>query len=139
MTNSETIEKLNEALNQLIDAYEILQDKNTSLENEIKQKNDNINDLESKLNDANGHTEVQSNKMDGMLNRIQSLLTVSNSNYKNESLNENLNENDSDDEIDLTINEEDTKENNNNNDLLKNNNKIDLGRMESLLNGLNTK
>ena len=79
MTNSETIEKLNEALGQLIDAYKILKDKNEELENNIKDKDIIINDLENKLDDISGSTKVQSTKMDGMLNRIQTLLTTSKS------------------------------------------------------------
>ena len=154
MTNSETIEKLNSALTQLIDAYEILQDKNRDLENEIKQKNENIYNLENKLSDANGHTEVQSNKMDSMLSRIQNLLK-SDSKIEDEKeviqnsiFNQN---NDDDEEIDLKIETETKTETKSetlkeeksilekDNKSYSNNNKIDLGRMESLLNGLNSK
>jgi len=154
MTNNETIEKLNSALTQLIDAYEILQDKNKDLENEIKQKNENIYNLENKLSDANGHTEVQSNKMDSMLSRIQNLLK-SDSKIEDEKeviqnsiFNQN---NDDDEEIDLKIETETKTETKSetlkeeksilekDNKSYSNNNKIDLGRMESLLNGLNSK
>jgi len=131
MTNEQTIEKLNDALTQLIEAYEILLEKNDNLKNEIEVKNDNINDLENRLNELNGSTEVQSSKMDGMLNRIQSLLGSSDNNTENTAKEE---------EIDLRIEpgldflDDEEKE-----DSKSNENKIDLGRMESLLNGLNTK
>jgi len=137
MTNEQTIEKLNDALTQLIEAYEILLEKNDNLKNEIEVKSDNINDLENKLSDLNGTTEVQSNKMDGMLNRIQSLLGSPSDTTKEIS-------DEKEEEIDLRIQSEsdlepeldflDEKEEDNSNE-----SKIDLGRMESLLNGLNTK
>jgi len=135
MTNSETIEKLNEALTQLIGAYEVIQNKNSNLENDIKLKNNIINDLEDKLSDINGDTAVQSNKMDSMLNRIQSLLTpaeTSSPSVEEEKI-EDITE-DSILDLDLSIQDNDEKEKEN-----ENSNKIDLGRMESLLNGLNTK
>ena len=132
MTNEQTIEKLNDALTRLIDAYEVLLEKNDNLKKDIESKNDNINDLENKLNDLNGTTEVQSNKMDGMLNRIQSLLGSSDDDFKDTVTQK-------EDEIDLRIEPELDFLDDDKNDDKSNENKIDLGRMESLLNGLNTK
>jgi len=133
MTNEQTIEKLNDALTQLIEAYEVLLEKNDNLKKEIEVKSENINDLENKLNDLNGTTEVQSTKMDGMLSRIQVLLGAS-----TDSSASNIIEEEKEEEIDLRIDSQldflDEKE-----DDKSNENKIDLGRMESLLNGLNTK
>jgi chromosome segregation ATPase len=139
MTNSETIEKLNDALNKLIDAYKVLLEKNNSLENDIKQKNESIHNLEERLNELNGNTEVQSTKMDGMLNKIQSLLTT---NTISTDEKEVLANNDKlfDVDIDLKISDDSNEiEETTNNTSDNNENKIDLGRMESLLNGLNTK
>jgi hypothetical protein len=140
MTNSETIEKLNGALTQLIDAYEVLLQKNSSLADEIKQKNENINHLENRLNEANGDTKEQSTKMDLMLNKIQSLnLTKDITTPTKDKLFE--------DEIDLKIGDDisDDVEDNTQDDEesliveskeeTSNNNTVDLGRMESLLNG----
>jgi uncharacterized coiled-coil protein SlyX len=129
MTNEQTIEKLNDALTQLIEAYEVLLEKNDNLKKEIEVKNDNINDLENKLNELNGTTEVQSSKMDGMLNRIQSLLGSS----------DNTTSTSKEEEIDLRIEPELDFLDEDKNEDKSNENKIDLGRMESLLNGLNTK
>jgi len=136
MTNSETIEKLNEALTQLIGAYEVIQDKNNNLQNDIKSKDEIINDLEGRLSELNGDTEVQSTKMDSMLTRIQSLLTPDEQtiSVKEEKIDDLV----EDSILDLDLNVEDINISIDNEDN-KNNNKIDLGRMESLLNGLNTK
>jgi len=73
------IEKLNEGLIQLIEAYEILQGKNEILEDEIKDLNAKNTDLEYKLSDFNNNNEEQDTKMDGMLNKIQNLLQVNTS------------------------------------------------------------
>jgi uncharacterized protein YoxC len=134
MTNEQTIEKLNDALNQLIEAYEVLLDKNNNLKKDIEVKNEIISDLEAKLDEVNGTTEVQSTKMDGMLSRIQSLLGSSDTSFSKTTDTQ-------EDEIDLRIepgldfNDENEVEDTSS----SNENKIDLGRMESLLNGLNTK
>ncbi len=132
MTNEQTIEKLNDALTQLIEAYEILVDKNDKLKKDIEVKNEIISDLENKLDEINGTTEVQSTKMDGMLSRIQSLLSTSDTEVSKKE--------DEEDEIDLRIEPGlDFNNESKNEDVKSNENKIDLGRMESLLNGLNTK
>jgi uncharacterized coiled-coil protein SlyX len=133
MTNEQTIEKLNDALTQLIEAYEILVDKNDKLKKDIEVKNEIISDLENKLDEINGTTEVQSTKMDGMLSRIQSLLSTSDTEVSSK-------KDDEEDEIDLRIEPGlDFNNESKNDDGKSNENKIDLGRMESLLNGLNTK
>jgi len=133
MTNEQTIEKLNDALTQLIEAYEILLGKNDNLKKDIDNKNEIIIDLENRLDEINGSTEVQSTKMDGMLSRIQSLLSTSDKDEIKEE--PKLIE---EDEIDLRI-EPGLDFNTEEKDGQSNENKIDLGRMESLLNGLNSK
>jgi len=133
MTNEQTIEKLNDALTQLIEAYEILLGKNDNLKKDIENKNEIISDLESKLEEINGSSEVQSTKMDGMLSRIQSLLSTSDKDISKEEV--KIVE---EDEIDLRI-EPGLDFNTDDNAGQSNENKIDLGRMESLLNGLNSK
>jgi NACalpha-BTF3-like transcription factor len=135
MTNSETIEKLNEALGQLIEAYENIKIQNEILENNIKSKDIMIYDLENKLDGISGTTKVQSTKMDTMLNKIQMLLATPKDKVvpdiirERDTNNEKANQEDLfDEDIDLTINNTNSPSN-----------KIDLGRMESLLNGLNAR
>jgi len=140
MTNEQTIEKLNDALTQLIEAYEILLGKNDDLKKDINDKNEIISDLESRLDEINGSTEVQSTKMDGMLSRIQSLLSTS----EKEDVTKEQSKPVEEDEIDLRIEpgldfNTDVNNDSDDKDGQSNENKIDLGRMESLLNGLNSK
>jgi len=140
MTNEQTIEKLNDALTQLIEAYEILLGKNDDLKNDINDKNEIISDLEGRLDEINGSTEVQSTKMDGMLSRIQSLLSTSDKEDVSKEKEESVQE----DDIDLRIEpgldfNTDVNSDSDEKDGQSNENKIDLGRMESLLNGLNSK
>jgi chromosome segregation ATPase len=76
-----TIEKLSEAITQLMDAYEKLQDKH----NILKEDNHNLNDkiskledekinLESNINNLSAKKEQQSSKMSTMLDKIESIL-----------------------------------------------------------------
>jgi chromosome segregation ATPase len=141
MTNSQTIEKLNEGLIQLIDAYEILQGKNEKLEDEIKDLNAKNTDLEYKLSDFNNNNEEQDTKMDGMLNKIQNLLQVNTSELTNsndkvaesENPKESEDHDESSEESILNVNNDSEA------DDAESTSKIDLGRMESLLNGLNNR
>ena len=142
MTNTQTIEKLNEALTQLIAAYEILQSENKALEdekveilfsneklqNEIDDLNNEKLNLEGKVSDYDSTNDIQSNKMDGMLNKIQNLLQASSSKK------ETIEETEEFESLESSIEEE-----NNNVAPKESSSKIDLGRMESLLNGLGNK
>jgi hypothetical protein len=148
MTNTQTIEKLNDGLVQLIDAYEILQATNEDLEENIKDLTAKNADLEYKLSDFNSSNEVQTTKMDGMLNKIQTLLkpsstetnaniTVEDKNEEDEEINNDTNivpQKDTASILDIKLDNptDDIK------DEFKQEatSKIDLGRMESLLNGL---
>ena len=77
-----TIEKLSEAITQLMDAYEqlqnkynILEDDNHNLKDKIsKLEDENIN-LESKIDTLSNKKEQQSSKMSTMLGKIESILT----------------------------------------------------------------
>jgi len=84
MSDTQTIEKLNEALTQLIEAYKDLQDKNKTLEKNLTEANEKINeleaknkDLEYKISDFSSNRTEQDSKMGGMLSKIQSLLKTS--------------------------------------------------------------
>ncbi|MBI3873589.1 MAG: hypothetical protein HY307_00980 [Arcobacter sp.] len=131
MTNQETIEKLNDALNHLIDAYEALQLKNDETNEKLTEQIAKNRELEFQLSDVNTTIDKRENKMDGMLNKIHKLLSSpktdmadSSSEYKEE-FNDSIYSSGSILDIKLDNKVEDKA------------NKIDLGRMESLLNGLN--
>ncbi|MCI0500686.1 MAG: hypothetical protein L0Y61_02925 [Epsilonproteobacteria bacterium] len=132
MTNQETIEKLNDALNQLIDAYEALQLKNNETIQKLETQISKNKELEFQLSDLNIVTDKQENKMDGMLSKIQKLL----SNPKTDILDSSsghtngFNNNLSDSILDIKLDKND-------NVIEEKTTKIDFGRMESLLNGLN--
>ncbi len=141
MTNQETIAKLNEALNTLIKAYEQLQNENILLEEKIsnleKEKNELENknrNLENNVIELNDSTEKQNNNINSMLNKIESLLDNKkekapiDSSYKKEN-----NEVVEDDEL----LEEKNLDKNYSSQTTTNENKIDLNRMASLLNGFN--
>ena len=136
MTNTQTIEKLNEALNQLIDAYETLQGKNNDLQDEIESLKNEKLDLEYKVTNFSSDNEVQEIKIDGMLNKIKGLLKPTNIEINDNITNENIEskEEEEDSIFDIKLDEP-----NENDDNKESTTKIDLGRMESLLNGLNNR
>jgi DNA-directed RNA polymerase specialized sigma54-like protein len=160
MTNEETIEKLNDGLIQLIDAYEILQLQNQELEEELEQEKAKNADLEYKLSDFNNNSEVQATKMDGMLSKIKRLLDTSSSvssepepqvEIKEEEPEvENIEFGNTIENTELKLDFEEEKEpqesildikleDNSSNNYPSTNKKVDLGRMEKLLNGLNNR
>ncbi len=150
MTNTQTIEKLNEGLIQLIEAYEILQEKNTKLEEETNSiKAQNV-DLEYKLSDFSNNNDAQTSKMDGMLSKIQTLLKPSFTAPIVEEVAEEVVAEEETFDLDISVEQSesildikldnDTDSNSIKDDFnQESTNKIDLGRMESLLNGLNNR
>ena len=163
MTNEETIEKLNDGLVQLIDAYETLQLQKQELEEELAKEKEKNKELEFKLSDFNSTSEVQASKMDSMLGKIKRLLdspiSTSNSDKEEtsieeepESFNDNSFENSIDSselklDFDNHSDEEDKKEDSlldikieeDEEKPFESHKKVDLGRMEKLLNGLNNR
>ncbi len=134
MTNQETIEKLNDALNQLIDAYEVLQLKHQETVEKLETQIAKNKDLEFQLSDLNTVTDKQENKMDGMLSKIQKLLSSPKSGDVLDSSKEytdGFNNSIPDSILDIKL---DGKESDK---VEEKATKIDFGRMESLLNGLN--
>ncbi|RXJ98337.1 hypothetical protein CRU98_09865 [Arcobacter sp. CECT 8986] len=153
MTNQETITKLNEALNTLIKAYEELQNENTLLEQNIKNLEEDKKNLEAKVknleetkrnlednvNELNDSTEKQNTNINSMLGKIESLLgnkkekplaniEIKDKNQKSSghsSLSEILEE-----ELEHSSSSDFNSDG-------SNENKIDLNRMASLLNGFN--
>lgn len=140
MTNQETIEKLNDALNTLIDAYEALQGKYNETNEKLNELIAKNRELEFQLSDVNTTIDKRDNKMDGMLTKIHKLLSSPKNDVTTDtkvSLLDNDKDSDSQDEDNifsngsiLDIKLDESKANDNST-------KLDLGRMESLLNGLN--
>ena len=183
MTNAETISKLNNALNTLINAYEELQDENKNLKNRINELEDEVLDLESakenleltkkdleqKVSNLSENTQQDNSNISSMLGKIESLLNSSSDSNKEIELKPNENRsrdfdksNDyskdhhyfnksSNDLDDIKLNDSATDKkdddalNSFENLSIKveekkdesNENKIDLNRMASLLNGFN--
>ncbi len=137
MTNQETIEKLNEALNQLIDAYEVLQLKHQETVEKLEVQITKNKELEFKLSDLSTETDQKENKMDGMLSKIQKLLSTSKSNDgidASKEFSDGFDKNIPDSILDIKL---DSKEDKVEEKTEEKATKIDFGRMESLLNGLN--
>ena len=143
MQDNGTVAQLSKALNQLLDAYEILQEEAKNLNEENTILKEEIDDLElrnrgldSRLCALNDTTKHNSNEMDTMLGRIENILG---SKGQEEVIEKNI-ESIIDEELEsledpVTI-EEAIEINTPSNEKQEEDNKeIDLGRMQSLLNG----
>lgn len=134
MQDNGTVQQLSKALNQLLDAYEILQEEAKNLKEENTVLKEEIDDLElrnrgldSRLCALNDTTKHNSSEMDTMLGRIETILGP----VEEEEVKAIIEE-----EIKTVV--EDPKEETKENSLYPNqedNKEIDLGRMQSLLNG----
>ncbi len=81
--NSDTISKLSDALSNLINAYETLQKEKEELELENQKLKNDIEDLEalngdlnSKMSDINSTNEKHGSNINSMLNKIETILNV---------------------------------------------------------------
>lgn len=155
MTNAETISKLNQALEQLITAYEELQNEYTELKDENSALQDKINglesenrDLEDNVNVLQDSTEKDSTNINSMLGKIEGLLSkkVNSSKEDNKEDVKTPSESVSISSDNDTFELEETpssakpfekKEEEGANNDSSSENKIDLNRMASLLNGFN--
>lgn len=136
MQDNGTVQQLSKALNQLLDAYEILQEDAKNLKEENTTLKEEIDDLElrnrgldSRLCALNDTTKHNSNEMDTMLGRIENILgpTIEEEEEVAEEVIETVE----------TVAEETPAETTSNNQYptQEENKEIDLGRMQSLLNG----
>lgn len=161
MQESTTVQQLSQALNELLDAYDKLKfenkqiiDKNEELEQHISELEGKNSDLESQLNSLTDTSNQNSNEIDTMLGRIKSILVEAPEQKEEQTVQEKLEE-----EVEDVINNEIYKEES----LLdtvqeeavieqpepvqqqeqtntyedESSSEIDLGRMQSLLNGFN--
>ena len=134
MQDNGTVQQLSQALNQLLDAYETLQEEAKNLKEENTILKEEIDDLElrnrgldSRLCALNDTTKHNSNEMDTMLGRIENILGPTK--LEEEKVEE--------DEVEAVLEEiVETEINNETQPQQQEDNKeIDLGRMQSLLNG----
>ena len=77
MNDNKTIQQLSDALNKLLDAFEISKNENKRLVEELSQKDTKISELEDKIAILSDATETNSNEMDTMLSKISSILSSS--------------------------------------------------------------
>ena len=144
MQDNGNVQQLSKALNQLLDAYEILQEEskmlkeeNTSFKTEIDDLKLKNNELNTTLSELSNTTEQNSSELGTMLDRIENILGPKEESKKiEESIIDKEVESIIDDattiSIDQEINlysqpEQKTEQ--------QDNKEIDLGRMQSLLNG----
>lgn len=167
MTNAETISKLNNALQTLIKAYEELQDKNNNnLEKIAELEEDVLNlelvkeALEKEVSELKDNTEQDKTNIYSMLGKIEDILSkkdenqyVSFSKSENE-IEEEQKEEEAEEKLDSNLEETTSKEDEAKNESAeilnsfenvlnkkedqKDDNKLDLSRMSSLLNGFNS-
>ena len=127
-----TIEKLNSAVGQLMDAYEKLQNQYKNIEKENNTLKDTIRTLEDDKKNLSSNSTEQSTQMNSMVDKIESLLSpTTNTTTSVETLKPQVVQTESinfdDDSSQIEEKEDDSQASLNN---------IDLGRMEKMLNGI---
>jgi chromosome segregation ATPase len=153
MHDNNTVQQLSDALNELLDAYDKLKNENTNLQQENTNKDNKISelelrnrDLEEQIEQLTDTTEQHTSEIDTMLGRIKTILD--NSDKNQEAIEEEKEESiflNSEEELvnivesELSVQEQTTmdidyEERKPSNSSEK---EIDLGRMQSLLNGFN--
>ncbi len=154
---NDTIEQLDSAVAKLMDAYESLQaqykdleDKNQELENTINELQSEKNSLESNIDNLSDNKNKQSNHMNSLFNKIESMLTSNPLKSKSEEIvkpeiieidEEIDNHTDTDrkediKDLDIILQNNDTVDIDTTQNTNGNPKKIDMSRMESLLNGM---
>ena len=139
MQETTTVNQLNQALNELLNAYDKLRYENKQINETNAQLEETITELEEKNNDLENQiallsdtTKHNSTEIDTMLGRIKSILDTNN---EEDSIEEEVEE-----VINNEIYNEPTKEATSieqPSETVSSNKEIDLGRMQSLLNGFN--
>ncbi len=142
MQETTTVNQLNQALNELLNAYDKLKyenkqinDKNTQLEDNISELEEKNSDLENQIASLSDTTKHNSTEIDTMLGRIKSILDTNNEDDSIEEEVEEVINNEIYNEPTEVVEEEvkPTEPSVSGNS----NKEIDLGRMQSLLNGFN--
>lgn len=137
MQDNGTVAQLSKALNQLLDAYEILQEEAKNLKEENTILKEEIDDLElrnrgldSRLCALNDTTKHNSSEMDTMLGRIENILGTTEEEEVNAIIEEQV-----ESILDTASSSDNTQNNTPATQQEVDNKEIDLGRMQSLLNG----
>jgi len=151
MEDNSTVIQLKKALNQLLDAYENLKiesgkikQENTKLKEDIQSLEVMNTGLNTKLSSLTSTTDNNSLEMGEMLDKIENILSSSTEEELQDLSRDDNDEDEKEEEEENIDNDSETIESkdedstgtsfSNNND---NNKDIDLGRMQSLLNGFN--
>ncbi len=152
MQETTTVNQLNKALNELLNAYDKLKyenkqinEKNIQLEDTIAELEEKNNGLETQISSLSDTTKHNSSEIDTMLGRIKSILdtTPSEENSIEEEVEDVINNeiyNEQPVLVEAETLEVETEEPKIENKPTENpnpNKEIDLGRMQSLLNGFN--
>ncbi len=125
-----TIEKLNEAINHLMTAYEELKVENKELKQTIESLEDENKNLESNINNLSDTKEQQSSTMNTIFNKIESILPTTKTTLSQQEVQkQEVHTEPLDFTNDISIEKEEDKK-------PELDSKIDLGRMNNLLNGL---
>jgi len=139
MTAQETIDKLNDALSKLVKAYKELQAENENLKKEVDTLNKIKADLEYRLSEYEDISEVQSSKINSMLDLVQSVIN----NKEDEKIissttSENTEASKEEFAFDIKIDQDLKEEKNisNEEDIFDKDEKFDIDRMESLIDRL---
>ena len=128
MQDNGTVAQLSKALNQLLDAYEILQEDAKNLKEEIDDLELRNRGLDSRLCALNDTTKHNSNEMDTMLGRIENILGPTEEEEVKAIIEEQV-------ESILDTTTPENEQENTSTKQEEDNKEIDLGRMQSLLNG----
>lgn len=166
MHDNNTVQQLSDALNELLNAYDKLKNENTNLKDDNSSKDNKISELETRNRDLEEQIEkltdttvYHTHEIDTMLGRIKTILDDTPENKEDQSeefsvqkgkvfssIDEELNEESNEESTDINpadekdsveelktsnIEQDDEKEKSNSD------REIDLGRMQSLLNGFN--
>ena len=139
MTAQETIDRLNDALSKLVKAYKELQAENENLKKEIDTLSKIKADLEYRLSEYEDISEVQSSKINSMLDLVQSVIN----NKEDEKIissttSENTEASKEEFAFDIKIDQDLKEEKNisNEEDIFDKDEKFDIDRMESLIDRL---
>eukprot|EP01156_Anaeramoeba_ignava_P014532 Anaeramoba_ignava/a609489_80.p2 GENE.a609489_80~~a609489_80.p2 ORF type:complete len:137 (+),score=23.45 a609489_80:1899-2309(+) len=135
MEENVTVQQLSQALNQLLDAYENLQKKNTDLKKELEDAQLENEELKEQVSLLSSTTTEQTSEMDAMINRIESILSNAPIMEEEKKEEEESAETETSPFFDNSLEETTEQEEEKKEETAKD--QPDLGRMQALLNGFN--
>ncbi len=135
MEENVTVQQLSQALNQLLDAYENLQNKNSDLKKELEDAQLENEELKEQVSLLSSTTTEQTSEMDAMINRIESILSNAPIMEEEKKEEEEPAETETSPFFDNSLEETTEQEEEKKEETAKD--QPDLGRMQALLNGFN--